>query len=179
VVERRISSVDELVDVLAAGASHHDEEDLDLLQHSLQCAALLARSHPDDDELQLAGLVHDVGTVLVPGHPESHAGTGAAAVVELLGARTARLVARHADAKRYLVTTDPEYRARLSPRSIATLETQGGTMDHDEVLAWRAMPGLRTVLALRRADDAAKVPGAVVPDLASWRAALAAVAARA
>jgi gamma-butyrobetaine dioxygenase len=86
-------------------------------------------------------------------------------------------VARHADAKRYLVTTDPGYRARLSPRSVVTMDAQGGTMDRDEVERWRVMPGLRTALALRRADDAAKVPGATVAGLESWRPLLTAAAA--
>lgn len=159
---------DELLALVARGAEHADEEHVDLLAHSLQCAALLAERHPDDLELQLAGLVHDVGTTLRPDEPADHASTGAAAVAPLLGRRVAWLVSWHADAKRYLVTTDPDYRARLSARSIVTLEAQGGLMDDDEVDALAKAPDLDALLALRRADDDAKVPGRVVPGLETW-----------
>lgn len=160
---------DDLVDLLARGEDHADDERIDLLAHSLQCAALLAERRPDDRELQLAGLVHDVGSIIRPGEPERHAATGAAAVAPLLGRRVAWLVSWHADAKRYLVTTDPTYRARLSPRSIVTLEAQGGLMSETAVAALGAASDLQALLELRRADDDAKVVGRVVPDLENWR----------
>lgn len=159
---------DQLLTLVARGTEHADEEHLDLLAHSLQCAALLAERHPDDLELQIAGLVHDVGTTLRPDEPADHASTGAAAIAPLLGRRVAWLVSGHADAKRYLVTTDPEYRARLSERSIVTLEAQGGLMNDAEVVALSHAPDLDALLELRRADDDAKVPGRVVPGLDAW-----------
>lgn len=161
-------NTDELLAVLARGVERADEERLDLLDHSLQCASILRDRYPDDTELQLAGLVHDVGTILVPDDPAGHASTGAAAVAPLLGHRVAWLVSWHADAKRYLVTTDPEYRDRLSDRSLVTLEAQGGAMDDTEVAALGAAPDLDALLALRRADDDAKVVGATPPPLATW-----------
>ena len=160
---------DDLVELLARGVDHADDECVDLLAHSLQCAALLAERRPEDRELQIAGLVHDVGSILRPNEPERHAATGAAAVAPLLGRRVAWLVSWHADAKRYLVTTDPAYRARLSPRSLVTLVAQGGVMDDTGVAALGAAPDLDALLALRRADDDAKVVGRDVPDLQHWR----------
>jgi predicted HD phosphohydrolase len=159
---------DQLLALLTRGVEHADEERVDLLDHSLQCASLLRERFPDDRELQLAGLVHDVGTILVPDDPANHASTGAAAVAPLLGRRVAWLVSWHADAKRYLVTTDPEYRARLSERSIVTLAEQGGTMDDAEVTALQTAPDLDALLALRWADDDAKVVGAGPPPLTYW-----------
>jgi len=161
-------TADELLTLLARGVDHADEERVDLLDHSLQCAARLRARFPDDRELQLAGLVHDVGTILVPDDPAGHGSTGAAAVAPLLGRRVAWLVSWHADAKRYLVTTDPEYRARLSERSRVTLEQQGGTMRDAEVAALGAAPDLDALLALRRADDDAKVVGASPAPLDTW-----------
>jgi predicted HD phosphohydrolase len=161
-------NVDELLGVLARGVEHADEERVDLLDHSLQCAERLREEFPGDRELQLAGLVHDVGTILVPNDPAGHASTGAAAVAPALGRRVAWLVSWHADAKRYLVTTDPEYRARLSERSLVTFEQQGGTMDETEVAALGAAPDLDALLALRRADDDAKVVGATPAPLDAW-----------
>jgi len=164
-----IAEVDSLLDVLESGAGATDDEDLDLLAHGLQCAALLAGAAPDDEELQVAGLVHDVGTVLWPGRPRTHARAGAAAVGDLLGERVAWLVGQHDQAKRYLVTVDGEYVSRLSPGSVLTLEVQGGRLDDTERARLDAEPWLDAVLTLRRADDDAKVPGRDVPPLTHWR----------
>jgi predicted HD phosphohydrolase len=161
--------VDALLETLARGVELDDGEPVDVLAHSLQCAALLSERHPDDPELALAGLVHDVGTILRPDEPATHGATGAALVAPVLGRRVAWLVSWHADAKRFLVTTDPEYRSRLSPRSLLTLEAQGGPMDETTVAGLRAAPDLAALLELRRADDDAKVPGADVAPLNSWR----------
>lgn len=162
-------SVDDLLDVLAAGAAHDDDEAVDLLAHCLQCATLLATRAPGDPEVQIAGLVHDIGTVLEPCAMDSHAGRGGAFVAPLLGPRVGRLVSFHADAKRYLVATDPAYRGQLSPRSLETLVEQGGVMDRDEASAFATIRDLDALLALRRADDDAKVPGRTVPILDTWR----------
>jgi predicted HD phosphohydrolase len=172
-----ITDVDSLFGVLESGAGATDDEDLDLLAHGLQCAALLARVAPDDEELQVAGLVHDVGTVLWPGRPRTHARAGAAAVADLLGARVAWLVGQHDQAKRYLVTVDGDYASRLSAGSIHTLEVQGGRLDDAERSRLDAEPWLDAVITLRRADDDGKVPGRNVPPLTHWRPIVEAVAA--
>jgi predicted HD phosphohydrolase len=169
-----IADVDALFRVL--GAHGTDAEDVDLLAHGLQCAALLADAAPDDAELQVAGLVHDVGSVLWPDRPRTHARAGAAAVQDLLGERVAWLVGHHDEAKRYLVTVDPDYTSRLSPTSVLTLEVQGGPLDAAERARLEAAPGLDDVLTLRRADDAAKVSGHAVPPLSHWRPVVEAVA---
>ncbi len=167
--DRTIADVDALFATLESGADETDNEDVDLLAHGLQCAALLADTAPDDTALQVAGLVHDVGTVLWPGRPRTHARAGAAAVTELLGERVAWLVGHHDEAKRYLVTVDPGYTAQLSAGSVRTLEVQGGRLDETERARLEAEPWLDDVLTLRRADDAAKVPGRDVPPLPHWR----------
>jgi predicted HD phosphohydrolase len=169
------ATLDALLDVLEASAAHADEEDVDLLAHALQCAQRLRRVAPDDIELQVAGLVHDIGTALVPDAPDRHARIGADAVRPLLGARVARLVGGHAEAKRYLVAVDRAYRDSLSPRSIVTLRAQGGPLDERGVAAFRRGRDADSLVALRRADDGAKVAGAVVPGLDHWHAPIAAV----
>jgi predicted HD phosphohydrolase len=173
-----ITDVDSLLGVLEFGAGESDAEAVDLLAHGLQCAALLTRTAPDDHELQVAGLVHDVGTVLWPGRPRTHARAGAATVADLLGERVAWLVGHHDEAKRYLVTTDRDYTARLSPASVRSLEVQGGHLDDGKRARLEAAPWLDDLVTLRRADDDAKVPGRDVPPLSHWRPVLEAVAAR-
>jgi predicted HD phosphohydrolase len=164
-----IESIDTLFDLLAGSVVHADEEDVDLLAHALQCGQRLRDVAPDDVELQVSGLVHDIGTALVPNAPDRHARIGADAVRTLLGARVARLVAGHAEAKRYLVAVDAAYRAELSDRSVITLAAQGGPLDERAADAFSRGRDAEALIALRRADDAAKVPGAAVAGLDSWR----------
>lgn len=170
-----IQSIDALFDVLFASSVHADEEDVDLLAHALQCGQRLREAAPDDVELQIAGVVHDIGTALVPDAPDRHARIGADAVRGLLGARVARLVAGHAEAKRYLVAVDASYRDALSARSVVTLAAQGGALDPRAAEAFARGRDAEALVALRYADDAAKVPGAAVSGLESWRPVVAAL----
>ncbi|MFJ3645588.1 HD domain-containing protein [Streptomyces murinus] len=177
---RPISSVDALMGLLAGCAGVWDTPDrsgdpVDILDHGLQVAALLAVSRPDDEEAQAAGLVHDIGHHLVPGDEAGHGTHASTAVEGLLGPRVARLVALHIPAKRYLAATDPGL--ALSPESARTLGCQGGPMSPAEVAAFAAGPDFRAALALRRADDAGKVVGLRVRPLESWRPVLERVAA--
>jgi predicted HD phosphohydrolase len=142
------------------------------LDHGLQCAHELSLTHPDDDALQVAGLVHDIGHRF--GDDEAHGRAGAAVVRAALGPRVAGLVEAHVTAKRYLVATDPAY--ALSPVSVATLSEQGGALTPDEARAFEASPWFTDAVALRHADDAAKVAGRVVRPLDQWEAVVARVA---
>jgi predicted HD phosphohydrolase len=90
----------------------------------------------------------------------------------LLGPRIAALVGGHVAAKRYLLATVPSYAALLSARSEETLGFQGGVMTAGEVAAFEQRPDRDDLVALRRADDAAKVRHAPVDPLESWRPAV-------
>ncbi|MEU8589244.1 HD domain-containing protein [Streptomyces sp. NPDC048664] len=150
---------------------------VDILDHGLQVAAVLAERCPHDEELQVAGLVHDIGHHLVPADEAGHGEHAATAVAALLGPRTARLVALHIPAKRYLAATDPHL--ALSPESARTLGCQGGVMSPEEITVFEADPDFAAAVALRRADDAGKVVGLRTKGLEHWRAALERVAAAA
>jgi predicted HD phosphohydrolase len=167
---RTFSTVDDLVVHLRHLATLGSDEGLAMseLDHGLQTAAILADRHPDDVELQIAGLVHDLAHPWDgPGQPHHHR-LGARAVEGLLGARVAFLIEAHVDAKRYLVATDAAYHDALSPGSVATLLAQGGPLGADEIAAADSCPDWDAAVALRRADDGAKVVGAAVADLDHW-----------
>jgi hypothetical protein len=53
-------------------------------------------------------------------------------------------VDQHAEAKRYLVTTDSSYRDLLSPASVSSLEDQGGAMTSRRSRRSPPTPGRRT-----------------------------------
>jgi predicted HD phosphohydrolase len=167
-----IDSVAELVELLARGAEIRDEPHIDGLAHALQCGALLLAEHPDDPELAVAGLVHDIADVVYPDDHSDHDRRGAALIRPLLGDRVAHLVGSHVIAKRYLVTTDPAYRSQLSLRSAETLAQQGDALADGDLDALGADPDLAAILDLRRADERAKDPNARVPGLETWNATL-------
>jgi predicted HD phosphohydrolase len=166
--------VEELLDLLElsrhraerpGGSSHMS---VGILDHGLQCAAVLRSERPDDLELQVAGLVHDLGHVAVPNDADGHGRHGRVLFGELLGERVAALVELHVPAKRYLVTVEAEYGDTLSPGSVRTLAEQGGPMTPDEVADFTSRRHHLDAIVLRRADEAAKVPGRRVPGLDEW-----------
>ncbi|HUE05859.1 MAG TPA: inositol oxygenase family protein [Acidimicrobiales bacterium] len=163
-------SVEEIVAVLADGEGRplSPGQPVTQLEHALQTAALLRREVPDDLELAVAGLVHDLGQLLAGGRDESHAADGAAAVRMALGERVAGIVALHVEAKRYLVATDDNYKAELAGDSVVSLGRQGGVLTSGEVAAFLARPRASDAVTLRRADDRGKVEGLGVDGLDHW-----------
>ncbi len=124
-------SVDEIVAVLESGADRPLGPGVAVTQldHALQTAAALRHDHPDDIELAVAGLVHDLGQLLPGARDETHAHDGGAAVRGVLGERVAGIVALHVEAKRYLVATDGNYQALLTEDSVVSLGRQGGVLE--------------------------------------------------
>jgi len=176
-----LRSVEELMDLLYACRGAWDTPDrsgdpVDLHDHALQTAALLRRSRPADKELQVAGLVHDIGHLLRPGDDAGHADHAADAVRALLGERVAHLVRLHVPAKRYLAASSPG--RGLSAQSALTLRTQGGPMSPGEAAAFECDPLADDAVTLRQADDAGKVAGLDAGVLEDWRTVLGIVAAQ-
>jgi predicted HD phosphohydrolase len=168
--------LDDLIAMLEASHAWDDLEGVSILDHGLQTAAILRTERPDDVELQIAGLVHDLGWMhrdslgkWRPVPDAAHDRDGAVRLRPLLGDRIADLIEGHVDAKRYLVATDAGYRATLSPRSLETLQFQGDTMGTADTAAFELRQNADDLVALRRADDQAKVIGLEVPGLDAWR----------
>jgi len=177
---------DRLLDAMAhSAARRYGAERVSELAHALQCGDL-ARHAGADEELTLACLLHDVGRFAVDqtlifdrvgggraggrGHHSArgHHEVGADLIAPYVPERVAWLVRMHADAKRYLCSTEPGYHATLSPASQHTLTLQGGLMSPEEIARHAAHPGLGDALRLRRWDDLAKVVGQETAPLAAW-----------
>lgn len=167
---RRFEDIEDLIAHLRAlGSTPSVEADgFSELDHALQTAAILCQVAPDDVELQIAGLVHDLAHPWDGAGQPHHAAMGANAVRGILGDRVADLILAHVPAKRYLVATRPEYAALLSPDSVMTLAAQGGAMSDDEVAAFEEGDDVWAKVELRVADDRAKVPGCLVPSLTTY-----------
>jgi predicted HD phosphohydrolase len=180
-------SIDDIEQLLTAGAKRQvaiedlggspdtisprdssDEMPFTHLDHALQTAAVLAQRVPDDPELAVAGLVHDIGHLLPGVGDAEHAEAGEAAVRAALGERVARLVGLHVEAKRYLVARQATYGDELAADSVASLALQGGPMTSDEQERFDRLPYASDALMLRRADESGKVDGLVVPGLEHW-----------
>jgi predicted HD phosphohydrolase len=138
------------------------------LDHALQTAAVLRQRSPQDEELWVAGLVHDIGHLLPGVGDAEHAAAGAAAVRGALGERVAELVGLHVEAKRYLVGSEAGYGGELAADSVASLALQGGPMSPAERAAFVSSPHWADAVVLRRADESGKVEGLVVDYLAGW-----------
>ena len=157
----------------AAGNARYDEYVTEA-DHALQCADLAAQSGAPDP-LIVAALFHDVGHLLpggaavetpvsdeglaLPATDDRHELTGARFLRRHFGPEVAAPVAIHVEAKRYLVTTDPDYAATLSPSSVHSLSMQGGPLPAECVCSFEQRPRWEDGVRLRRWDDLAKVPG--------------------
>jgi len=171
-----MTAVEEVMNRLGrAAAQAYYGEPVTQLDHALQTAQL-ARDANADNETVIAALLHDIGHLLDDGRLHEQLGvvdhdTHGAAWLAVRGfsPRVVELVQGHVEAKRYLVATNPEYRARLSAASVQTLELQGGAMSADEAREFAADPLLKEKLRLRSWDEQAKVPGASAAPLESYR----------
>jgi predicted HD phosphohydrolase len=138
------------------------------LDHALQTAAVLRQEFPDDIELAVAGLVHDIGHLLNGVGDAEHADVGAESVRVALGERVAGPVGLHVEAKRYLVARQQAYAQELASDSVASLALQGGPMSAEEQQNFERLPHARRALDLRRADERGKVDGLEVAGLGEW-----------
>jgi gamma-butyrobetaine dioxygenase len=154
-------------------------ESVTMIQHQLQAAALAAGS---SDELVVAALLHDVGHMigrrddgidaaeaLADDRDAHHDALGAAWLSRWFGPTVTEPVRLHVAAKRYLVSTEPDYAARLSASSVHTLRLQGGPMSSREVADFEGLDFARQSVALRRLDEAAKDPNLDAPGVGAHR----------
>jgi putative nucleotidyltransferase with HDIG domain len=154
-------------------------ESITQLEHALQAGFLAIQNitpgdefYEERDEIIVAAFLHDIGHILDLNNESSmnmitdHNENLGRLHHELIGAKFLRenefppsiykLVEGHVNAKRYNISKYPEYRDRLSPASLKTLEFQGGLMSDDEMTEFEADEYFDKLLLLRTFDDNAK-----------------------
>ena len=171
------ATADRVLDFLStAGQAEYHGERVSQLEHALQ-AAHNARQDDGTDQEIIAALLHDIGHIWpVEGRQMTSVGVvnhdrlGAQALRELgFSDDVAEIVSGHVAAKRYLVATDKEYAATLSNVSVESLRRQGGPMSAEELQDFTRSPNWKSQVRVRTWDDSAKIPGADVPGLETYR----------
>ncbi|MBS0202763.1 MAG: HD domain-containing protein [Planctomycetes bacterium] len=167
------STLDEVLQLFHRhGQSQYGGESVSQLEHALQAACFAERAHARPS-LIAAALLHDVGHLLhdLPedapdrGVDDHHESLAANWLRHRFGPNVVEPVRLHVAAKRYLCSIEPEYLRVLSPPSVLSLQLQGGPMTNDEVTEFRSNPFCDCAVALRRWDDAAKIPRMQTPTL--------------
>jgi predicted HD phosphohydrolase len=186
----RDDNVDEALETiertfLSAGGMAYLGEDVTMIQHQLQAAAHAAGG---SDALVVAALLHDIGHMvgreeggadaaeaLADDRDAHHDAIGARWLSRWFGPDVTEPVRLHVAAKRFLVATEPDYAAKLSPASVHTLRLQGGPMSPQERRDFDALDFSKDAVALRRFDDAGKDASKDAPGFETHRDLLARV----
>ena len=165
------SVLDWLLGLLAESAHVQYGENLNMLEHALQ-AAQLAKQEGHDDSMVVACLLHDIGHLLGEagawGLPE-HADVAALALQQRVNACISQPIKLHVSAKRYLVSTSPDYASDLSKASLESLAEQGGQLSEQECCEFEAQSFARQAVKLRKFDDQGKNTSRNVPPLEHYR----------
>jgi phosphonate degradation associated HDIG domain protein len=174
----RPTTVDEVIALYEDRGLEHYGEDVNQLEHGLQCAAL-AQADGASDALVAAALLHDIGHLVVDVQADEgyrmgvdddvHESVGAKVLAPIFGPAVAQPVALHVTAKRYRCAVDPAYLDALSATSTATLAAQGGPLDDEGCRRFASHPGHEDALRLRTWDDTGKMAEMATPSLGDFR----------
>ena len=157
------------------GAGAYFGEPVSMTEHGLQ-AAFFAQEAGAPPALIVAALLHDVGHLVeeVPAdladwsRDAGHERVGGHWLASRFPAEVSEPVRLHVPAKRYLLATDADYFAQLSPASVVTLRLQGGPMSAPEARRFEAERFHAEAILVRRCDDRGKVAGLKIPPLADY-----------
>lgn len=172
-----MSVVEEILALYAdKGAGAYFGECVSMVEHGLQ-AAHFARAAGASPALVVAALLHDVGHLVADAPDDlaewttdaAHERVGAHWLAERFPREVSEPVRLHVPAKRYLLATDAEYFAKLSPASVVTLKLQGGPMSGAEVARFESERFCEDAVLVRRCDDQGKVAGLQTWGLLDYR----------
>ena len=141
-------------------------EQITQFEHML-ISSLLADLDHQDPEVVLACFLHDLGhqlnnssQMVMDGQIlglQDHENLGADYLLSLgLSPDICDLIRNHVHAKRYLITTNPDYKDNLSTASKMTLRLQGSEMNQSELENFRNHYNFNKYLLVRKYDDMSK-----------------------
>jgi phosphonate degradation associated HDIG domain protein len=172
-----MSLTDEILAIFQRrGAEVYYGESISMAEHSLQ-AAYFAQTVAAPPGLIVAALLHDIGHLVeeVPSDLKDwiedahHERVGGRWLALRFRPEVSEPVRLHVPAKRYLLATDAQYFAKLSPASVITLKLQGGPMAAHEVAQFETEPFYKDAVRIRQWDDQGKVAGLKTPGLGDYR----------
>ena len=154
------------------GSEAYFGESVSMTEHGLQ-AAYFAREAGATPTLVVAALLHDVGHLVEDVAKDladwktdaAHERVGGEWLARRFPPEVSEPVRLHVPAKRYLLATDADYMAMLSPASLVTLKLQGGPMSPPEAARFEQEPFHREAVLVRRCDDRGKVSGLAMPNI--------------
>ncbi|KAJ3807031.1 hypothetical protein F5876DRAFT_90775 [Lentinula aff. lateritia] len=184
-----IQIIDHLFGILEEyGEGDYIGESISQIEHCLQAAYCakqadgqayteIIESPGSNDATVLAALLHDceTGTNMLLPSGESvgkhgHDIIGGLYLASLgFSPEVWELVRDHVVAKRYLTAVEEGYHHTLSEASKLSLTFQGGPFSHSEIKNFEQDPLFFEKVQMRRFDDAAKIVGARVPPIASYK----------
>jgi len=154
------------------GNEDYDGEPVSQTSHMIQCG-MQAMAEGADMELVIGAFLHDIGHLLRYRMETEAMGNYGVLNHDGIGGeylrskgftdRVCAMVEQHVAAKRYLVSTDPTYKNKLSEASLQTLmQWQGGLMQPEEILAFENHPFFDDIIKVRLWDEEAKNHNAVL-----------------
>lgn len=168
-----------ILDLFARFGDRDYGEDVTQRDHALQVAQCAVEDGAPDT-LIAAALLHDIGQFLDgagdaaarEGRDARHEAAGAAFLRPYLPPAVVEPIRLHVEAKRFLCSVEPAYRATLSEASVLSLRLQGGPLDAAEADAFRRTAHADDAIRLRRYDDAGKRTDWTVAPFGSYEALL-------
>lgn len=152
--------IQQIISLFDAQGSQTYGEDINQIEHAVQCAelAIIAR---EPSELVASALLHDIGHLMaatdIAFGNYKHDVIGAEFLAPYFPKEVTEPIRLHAQAKRYLCAVEDGYLARLSAASVDSLHNQGGLMSASEQQSFLQDPFAQASIKLRRWDDEGKV----------------------
>ena len=151
------------------------------LEHALQ-TAYFARAQGYDNVVVTAALLHDIGHLIglkydfeIMGNfgIKNHEKIGADWLRDMdMSETTCLLIEKHTQARRFIVTTSPEYYDNLSETSKEILKLKGDLMTENELEEFRSNELKPALIVLSIWDEKSKMKNKSVPSLESYRKAI-------
>lgn len=178
-VYKEINSVDEVIKLYyELGKEDYIGEKINQVEHAIQ-SAMLAEEKKIGVEFEIGALLHDIGHLIgIRYNLSQMEGVGTlrheeigAMILKNIGfsSLVCNIVKNHVNAKRYLITKDPNYLNSLSEASKVTFKYQGGLMSEQEFNSFDLDSNKELYIEMRLIDDKAKIEYMILPEFKEYK----------